>query len=415
MLENDAWLPLADVGKDLVPDAEAERLLGLAVLEALDESSLVQVAPDEDKLAVSLLAILPRGLLKAALEDHVHPLEHKLLLHAPDREHALVAEEVHGRLHVANEAPDVALELADADLPDKLAGAGADGVIVLMFAIDVEELGVHLEDTVELEGANVEDILRVNLGLLAAEDLGVAIDGADAILDLLERLLLVSDGVVILDEVDLVEEDAVGKGELLLRLVFDALGLDLVEVLDDVLCVDEGADAVEGVHVLDVVVDEEGLSDGRGVREAGGLDDDSVKLLNLLVQALEGLNEVPAHSAADATIHNLDHVLISVLLQDRVVDAHLAKLVLDDGEPQAVVLVLEDVVEEGSLARPEETRQNRDRDLPVRLLSPRPAGHGLVDLLRCKSEPAKGGHHTRLSAPPEQKRPLQHPHSGHEG
>jgi hypothetical protein len=49
----------------------------------------------------------------------------------------------------------------------------------------------------------------------------------------------------LLDEVNLVEDDAVGEGELLHSLVLHALGLVVVEVLDEVLGVHHREDGVE--------------------------------------------------------------------------------------------------------------------------------------------------------------------------
>ena len=83
------------------------------------------------------------------------------------------------------------------------------------------------------------------------------------------------------------------------------------------------------------------------------------------MQALEGLDEVAAHGAADAAVHHLDDVLLGLLLDDLVVDSDLAKLVLDNGEAQAMVGALEDVVEQRRLARAEEAREDGHRDLFV--------------------------------------------------
>jgi hypothetical protein len=52
------------------------------------------------------------------------------------------------------------------------------------------------------------------------------------------------------DEVDLVEDDAVGEGELLDGLVLHALGLVVVEVLDEVLGVHHREDGVEAELLL---------------------------------------------------------------------------------------------------------------------------------------------------------------------
>ena len=53
----------------------------------------------------------------------------------------------------------------------------------------------------------------------------------------------------------------------------------------------------------------------------------------------------PLHRAADAAVHHFDDLLVRLFREDALVDADVAKLVLDDREPQPVVRVLEDVVE----------------------------------------------------------------------
>ena len=103
------------------------------------------------------------------------------------------------------------------------------------------------------------------------------------------------------------------------------------------LGIDERDDAVEASELLDLVVDEKGLRDGGRVGHAGRLDHDAVQVQlarrHALRELVEDDDEVLAHGAADASVHHLDDLLVGlhlgVLLQQRVVDANLAKLVLD--------------------------------------------------------------------------------------
>ncbi|HTE35282.1 MAG TPA: hypothetical protein VK630_01950, partial [Reyranella sp.] len=96
-------------------------------------------------------------------------------------------------------------------------------------------------------------------------DAGVGIDRLDLALDLGE--------VLGAHEVGLVEQDHVGKRDLLFRLVA------LPELAEEMLGVDHGDDRIEPCTGLHVVVGEEGLRDGAGIGEAGGLDQDAVELL----------------------------------------------------------------------------------------------------------------------------------------
>ena len=124
---------------------------------------------------------------------------------------------------------------------------------------------------------------------------------------------------------------AIACAHLLDRLVLDAVGLFLVKVLSDVEGVDERDDRVEAREALDILVDEEGLRDGRWVGETCRLDDDVVELPAVLLalhQLHQDRDEVDAHGAADAAIVHLEDVLVrlELVLDERVVHAHLTKL-----------------------------------------------------------------------------------------
>ena len=85
---------------------------------------------------------------------------------------------------------------------------------------------------------------------------------------------------------------------------------------------------------------------------------------------LEHDDEVLPDGAADAAVHHLDDLLFRLLTRvpgdQRVVDADLAKLVLDDGQLLAV-LRREQVVEQRRLAAAEEAGQHRDGNARVGL------------------------------------------------
>ena len=164
----------------------------------------------------------------------------------------------------------------------------------------------------------------------------------DLALDLLE--------LVLAHQIGLVEQDHVGEGDLLLRLVA------LLELAEEVLGVDHGDDGVEPGTGLDLVVGEEGLRHRARVGQAGGLDQDAVELVLALHQAFEDADEVAAHGAADAAVVHLEHFLVGVH-HEVVVDAELAELVLDDGDVLAVLLA-QDAVQQRGLAGAEKAGQH---------------------------------------------------------
>mmetsp|Transcript_12482 Transcript_12482/g.31691 ORF Transcript_12482/g.31691 Transcript_12482/m.31691 type:complete len:219 (+) Transcript_12482:859-1515(+) len=217
-----------------------------------------------------------------------------------------------------------------------------------MLVVGVEELGVHLDGLLEVEGVEVEHAVHRHLAALRPLDLGRGVDALEAFLD---------PGQVLLGhQVGLVEDQAVGECDLLDRLVLDSLWPRVVEVLLDVLRIDEGDDAVQPEVRLDGVVHEEGLRDGRGIRHAGGLDEDAVELEvageDAVGKLLEHDHQVLAHGATDAPVHHLHDLLLDLLLgvlrHQSVVDAHIAELVLDDCDLLAV-LARQDVVHKGRL------------------------------------------------------------------
>ena len=94
-------------------------------------------------------------------------------------------------------------------------------------------------------------------------------------------------------------------------------------------------------------IDEEGLRYGRGIGEAGGLDDDRVELALALHQAFDDADEIAAHGAADAAVVHLENFLVGAD-DEFVVDADLAEFVDDDGV--ACRAARQDAVEQRGLA-----------------------------------------------------------------
>ena len=60
---------------------------------------------------------------------------------------------------------------------------------------------------------------------------------------------------------------------------------------------------------------------------------------------------------------HLDDLLVCLLREDPLIHADVTKLVLDDGEAETVVRILEDVIEQRGLAGAEEAGEDRDRYL----------------------------------------------------
>ena len=129
------------------------------------------------------------------------------------------------------------------------------------------------------------------------------------------------------------------------------LGLLFIETGDDVLRIDDGDDAVQLVHLLNVLIDEKCLNYRRWIGKASRLDEDPIEAFHALVELLERLHEVSADGAADAAVHDLDDLLVDVFGENFLVNADVAKFILDDSEFHPMSLIVEDMVQECGLAR----------------------------------------------------------------
>ena len=208
----------------------------------------------------------------------------------------------------------------------------------------VQELGLQGGDSLQVEAAAAEDQVQADIGPLRPVDRRQRVDPADRGLDPLQFDLI--------DQVGLVQDDLVGKGDLLDRF------LRIDKAQGQVLGVDHGGHRIQSGPGLDIVVNEEGLGDRAGIGQARGLDDDGVETAFSLHQAGEHPDQVAAHRAADAAVVHLEDLFIGPDHQV-VVDADFAEFV-DDHRIAFAMLLGEDAVEQGGLAGAEIAGQDGD-------------------------------------------------------
>src|SRR5688572_14717676 len=209
----------------------------------------------------------------------------------------------------------------------------------------LEESLVHGERALQIEGADIEDLVDRRIRVFRTQDPRRAVDAADAPLDALER------GRV--DEIRLVEQHEVGERDLLGGLV------QLVDVLFEMLRVDHRHDGVELELILEIVVEEERLRDRARIGHARGLDQDVVELVAALQELSQDADQVAAHRAADAAVVGFEQLLFRA--DDELgIDADLAELVLDDRDPLAVLL-RQDAIQQGGFSGAKKAREYRDR------------------------------------------------------
>ena len=127
--------------------------------------------------------------------------------------------------------------------------------------------------------------------------------------------------------------------------------------------VDHRDDAVEPVAHHEIGMRHRGVQHRSGVGEAGGLDDHPRKsgaaIVEIAQQALQRLDEVAAHGAAQAS-RRQQHDAFVDLLHQQVIEADLAELVDDDGGI-GKRRVLQQAIEEGGFAGSEKAGQHAQR------------------------------------------------------
>ena len=163
-------------------------------------------------------------------------------------------------------------------------------------------------------------------------------------------------------EIGLVEHDDIGEGDLVLGL------RRVLQAIDQPFGVGQRHHRVEPRRVLHVGGDEKGLRDGRGVSEAGGLDDDRVESAAPAHQPFDDADQIAAHGAADAAVVHFEDFLVGAD-DEIVVDADLAELV-DDDRVAAAVLFGEDAVQQRRLAGAEIAGDDGDGNFVGQRFSP---------------------------------------------
>src|SRR5579864_6649090 len=325
----------------------ASLMSGDAALKTFGNGLARQVATDEDDAAFALLVFVP-GPLVIAVENHMHALKHEALVVALERQDALAAQNVGPFLlhEVLNPGKEfIGIERLVAFQRDRLhvfvvivlqaavmMGMMVVVVVVMIMAVLVimvvimamrmtvavafQKRRLDVEDAVEIEGVAVQNFVERNLGTLRLVQAGIGIDAADTRLDVAQLFGR--------DQIGLVDEDDVGKGDLVL-----GLG-GVLEPVVEPLGIGDGDHGVELGAPPDVLIDEEGLRHRRRIGQPRGLDDDGVELARAPHEGVEDAHQVAEQDAADAAVVHLEHFLVGAD-HEVVVDADLAEFVDDDG------------------------------------------------------------------------------------
>ena len=154
----------------------------------------------------------------------------------------------------------------------------------------------------------------------------------------------------------------------------------VVELSGSVDGIHGGDDRVDAELGLERLVSEQGMQDGRGIREPGGLDERLPEGRNgagrpPLVERNQAAHEVVADGAAQAAGTEEDGLLVQELLHEQVVDADFPELV-HEHRGIAHFRMPEQRVEQGGLAASEKAGDDGNRGLCPR------HGWGRSDLSR---------------------------------
>ncbi len=304
-----------------------------------------------------------------------------------------LADALHQQAHGLAGDGDEALDAQDGVALHQLAEGREQGALVHFREVDVE--GVELVVVVVLVffvivvgGAAVD--VQLGFGVQAQQHVQRQLAGGG--LDHLHRRrqLFADFGAhggqgVGIQQVGLVEDHQVGAGQLVFEEFVQGRFVVEVRVLLALLvhlvgeggegagghggAVDHGDHRVHGAGVADLGP-LEGLHQGLGQGQAGGLDEDLVEVATAGHQLAHDREELFLHGAAQAAVGQFEdaaHGLFfaaadAALLEDVAVDAQFAEFV-DDHRDAATLGVVQHVAEEGGLTGTEEAGDDGDGEL----------------------------------------------------
>ena len=331
---------------------------------------------DDDQAGAAALACRPRPV-EIAVDACTHRLDHLPHRLAGNVGEALQPQDVVAgdhRLQAIVEARGVGDRPGLDDERMELV------VVVIVVGAFVLQLvvGLAIDDVVLGADAETEQHLR-------RDDAVLRLDHRRAALQVRQDIGLDHRHLRRVDEVGLVQDDQVGRRQLILEqfldrafvveaVVLGALGFQLVVVVGETpgghrRAVDHRDDAVDGHAGLDPRP-VEGVDQRLRQGEAGGLDDDVVKLAVARQQLFHRRDEVVGDGAADAAIGQLDDVVLragfgAAAAQDVAIDAEIAELVDDQRDALALGLG-EHVADQRGLAGAEEAGDDGGGNFCVR-------------------------------------------------
>ena len=238
-------------------------------------------------------------------------------------------------------------------------GRGEIGIGIWIGVLQLVDPGGGGGYLLEVELLGMDELLEGHITIVALDDVGLGLDGADNLANLCQLLarhlgsLVQQDGVA---ELNLLDDQ-------ILNILLVDVGAQQVVAALELVAHTQGIDhrnhAVElQIAVLDILGTQlgdadNGLGNGTGLADAAGLDDDIVEAVHGQ-DVLQLLDEVHLQGAADAAVlQGYQGVVLlayhPTLLNEVGIDVHLADIVYNDSKLDTL-LVLKDTIEQCGLS-----------------------------------------------------------------
>ena len=215
-------------------------------------------------------------------------------------------------------------------------------MIMMRMIIRFEKVRLQLQDTIEIESLALQHSVERHIRFHATMQRRIGVNAPDARLDLRQFFFC--------HQIGLVQNDDVGESDLRFRFgrVFQTVAQPFG--------VSERHHRIKLRRIFDVGVDKEGLRHRRRIGEAGGLNDDRIKLAAPAHQPFNDADQIAAHRAADTAVVHLEDFLVGAD-DEIIVDADFTEFI-DDHRIATTMLFGENTVQQRRLAGAEIAGKN---------------------------------------------------------
>ena len=185
-------------------------------------------------------------------------------------------------------------------------------------------------------------MVEIDLRMGCAMDSGHPVHGCQPILQCIQHRCL--------DQIHLVQQHHIGKGDLLLYLSA------LVQMKTHMMGIHNGDDRIQSYPLGEKIIHEERLSHRTRIGKTCRLDKNDIEAVPSFHQVAENADQIASNRAANAAVVHLEYFFVRIDDQ-RLIYANLAELIFDDGYSLAMLLA-EYAVKESGFARAQKASQH---------------------------------------------------------